>query len=294
MEKHYDIIILGAGNIAQALLELCQNYNVLVLSRNAEQLDVPLNVSKRNWTIGESLPPKVSANTVINCVMPADKTIAKEAVDFAKAALSEKGLYLHLSTIALFTRPDSFPSILKFCGDAYIRTKSFELKYVEHHIPSAKIIFPGIVLGETTTWGKFVSDVKSKSSLVVGGSLKQNAPIIQIEHLASEIINLIDNKDQKDLIFLPHPEDKANPSWEIVLDTKSKIIIKKEYLFFHSKFKELITVLLTSSLFPYRLVKILQSRGKIKTSNQTKILNDNGVLSVTGMTHYYMVCKYVL
>ena len=261
LEKQYDIIILGGGNIAQALLKLCKNYKILVISRNAEQLDVALNVSKKNWTIGEGLPPKVFANTVINCVMPADRNVAKACVDFARAALGKDGLYLHLSTIALFTRPAKFPSFLTFCGDAYIRTKSFELKYVKHSIPAAKIIFPGIVLGETTTWGQFVSKVKRKSTLVVGGSLKQKAPIIQIDHLAFEIMNLINKKDQKELIFLPHPDDVANPSWEAVLDTKNKTIIMSDYLYFSSKLKELVTVLMTSSIFPYRLVKMLQSRG---------------------------------
>ena len=67
-----------------------------------------------------------------------------------------------------------------------------------------------------------------------------------------------------------------------------------DYLYFSSKLKELVTVLMTSSFFPYRLVKKLQSRGKIKTSSQTKILSENDILSVTGMTHYYIVCEYVL
>ena len=51
LQKDYDLVILGAGHIATALIEQCQDLKVCVLSRNTSHIE-KYGVDVVNWTAG--------------------------------------------------------------------------------------------------------------------------------------------------------------------------------------------------------------------------------------------------
>lgn len=294
--KHYDVIILGAGQIAQTILKETREKQVLVLSRTVrDDLDLP-NVSWIKWTAGETqIPTDVQASVVINCIMPTSRQIAHAGIDCGMKLLKTGGRYVHLSTIAVKAKPQNDVGFFGFQGDIYIRIKKDELKYLEKYEIDKLIIYPGIVVGGNTGWDQFFSKIGSSRQIVVGSSLKTIAPLVDISSLASEIFRAAHLKENSGEIFLPDPSHGKLKTWYDLIRTQDQVINVQRYLYFQSKLKNILVKLLNSALVPtsiWELIGSIAKKEKRNSQNEPNKCVDPFV--VTGMTNFYLGCEYVL
>lgn len=294
--KHYDVIILGAGQIAQTILKVSREKQVLVLSRTVrDDLDLP-NVSWIKWTAGETqIPTDVQASVVINCIMPTSRKIAHAGIDCGMKLLKTGGRYVHLSTIAVKAKPQNDVGLFGFEGDIYIRIKKDELKYLEKYEIDKLIIYPGIVVGGNTGWDQFFSKIGSSRQIVVGSSLKTIAPLVDISSLASEIFRAAHLKENSGEIFLPDPSHGKLKTWYDLIRTQDQVINVQRYSYFQSKLKNILVKLLNSALVPtfiWELIGSIAKKEKRNSQNESNKCVDPFV--VTGMTNFYLGCEYVL
>lgn len=301
LAKHYDLVVLGAGEIGKAILEKQRYASVLVISREVGEVIEKYHVDGLNWIAGDgSMPAGFTADAVVNCIMPGSKKAALASVDFALKILKNKGIYVHLSTIAVKTSPNNYPSFLNFEGDGYIRIKKAELKYVKEVAPTARIVFPGIVTGGNTGWDKFFRKVRSHKNIEIGANLNCSAPIISLGDLVDRIFNIIDCENSFDSVFMPNPNSPSLMTWRDFFESSGeKNISEKSYLYFPSIIKNILTIILTSSITPDIFWEMLLSRSKArsrsehkKRSNSNNCISDEDEFKIVGMTNHYVGCRY--
>lgn len=299
MLKHYDIIILGGGQIAQSILQKCTGKKVLILTRDPDKYHQHKEFAYRRWTSGEtSLTENLTADIVINCIMPDSRKVAKLAIDAGIKLVSRNGRYVHLSTIAVFAKHRDKGKADFFAGDIYMRIKRFELKYLQKQTIQKTIIYPGIVVGQNTGWDKFFNKVKASEIVTFGKCLSNPAPIIEISELADGILKTAFNTKITEDVFLPDINDKTLPNWgDYINDIGAKFIIS-DYTYFPSPVKNSIVNIINSVFFPtfaweYAIILKSRRRKTQKTDNTTPSAPVKK-LFVTGMTNFHIGCRHVL
>ena len=296
--KHYDIIILGAGQIAQTIMKESREKQVLVLSRTVhDDLDLP-NVSWIKWIAGETpIPTGMKAGVVINCIMPTSRKIARAAIDCGIKLLETGGRYVHLSTIAVIAKPQNDMKFNSFKGDIYIRIKKDELKYLDKYKVDKLIIYPGIVIGGDTGWDQFFSKVASSRQIIVGSSLKSKAPLIHLHDLASEILRYMHLKSNPNEKFIPDIAHDELRTWEDLICIQNKVVTKGRYDYFQSRIKNKLIVILNSSLVPTffweQISGIMRRKKQIRNTYEAPNECDDTFV-INGMTNFYVGCSYVL
>jgi hypothetical protein len=293
LQKDYDLVILGAGHIATALIVQCQDLKVGVLSRNASHIE-KYGVDVVNWTAGVDKCPKgISAKSVVNCIMPRSKREARGAIDVGNAILAGSGSYVHISSIAVQAVHSNYPKLLRFAGDGYIRTKKFELKYLEKFFPDAQLVYPGIVCGENTVWTQTLRRLNGAKKIIAGGDLNMPAPIVDVDNVAGVLLDCVTQSKESKLIFVPDKRSYGEFLWrDVIGDNKS--IIEKGYIFSQSTLKELIITFLTSSLTPdfvWDFVsKVTAKKGN--DAHKDEGFEDPTNVEISAMTNFYMTCDY--
>lgn len=299
MQKHYDIILLGSGQIAQAILKNCLDKSVLVLSRSPEKIIDRSNFSERKWIAGQSvIPSGVTGDLVINCIMPETRRVSRSVIDCGLKLLSETGRYIHLSTIAVKSKPIDNNPFLGFSGDVYIRVKRYELKYLKTKKANMLIIYPGIVIGGNTGWDKFFAKLQVSETVSFGQSLNSRAPIIKIMDLADDILRASSLETSTIDCFLPDPNEVALPTWGECVQPLCSDITILNYTYFPSKIKNSIVTVLNGILVPTwvweKIHKLSKKNKPEKPLTVQKSKNEEQHINVTGMTNFYIGCKYVL
>lgn len=295
--KHYDLVILGSGSIAQSILRNCKLKNVLVVGRSAQKLEDKFDSETLSWTAGlDDFPLGITANKVVNAIMPTTFAAAKAAVDFALTLVRHPDAYFHLSTIAVFAKPRNNLVRCIFSGDNYIRVKKSELSYIKEIAPSSHIIFPGIVIGESTSWQNFFNSISDKKPFLVGFDVTKRAPVVHINSLGEGVCALLKSANASSEIFFPSFEDPDLPTWQQFLCQFNSDLIIKHYEFFDGFFKNLLAIFFVSKLSPSLLLERLSFRKVSPTPSysevQSKIVKFR--TSASGMTNFYMGCNYVL
>ena len=296
--KHYDIIILGSGQIAQTIMKESREKQILVLSRTVhDDLDLP-NVSWIKWIAGETpIPTGMKAGVVINCIMPTSRKIARAAIDCGIKLLETGGRYVHLSTIAVIAKPQNDMKFISFKGDIYIRIKKDELKYLDKHKVDKLIIYPGIVVGGHTGWDQFFSNVASSRQIIVGSSLKSKAPLIHLSDLASEILRYMHLKSNPNEKFIPDIAQDELRTWEDLICHQNKDVTVERYDYFQSRIKNKLIAILNSSLVPTfvweQISGIMRRKKQIRNTYEAPNECDDTFV-INGMTNFYVGCSYVL
>lgn len=299
MQKHYDIILLGSGQIAQAILEKSSGRSVLVLCRSPEKVRKYGDVDCIPWVAGETaVPLGVTGNIVINCIMPNSRYVSRCGIDAGLSLLSANGRYTHLSTVAVKSKPTVDSWLTGFSGDVYIRVKKYELTYLRAKQVNKLIIYPGIVVGANTGWDKFFAKLKTCETASFGFSLDKPAPIIEIHDLAERVLRASYAEADMFEYFFPDPKREIIPNWEECLRPMCSSLTVDNYTYFPSKMKNAIITLLNSQLVPTWVWE------KISNFNRSKRNSRSGEfekcqpavqdMSVTGMTNFYIGCDYVL
>lgn len=292
-QKRFDLLIFGGGEIARALIENSSGLSICVLSRDCSSLIEKYDIFGVDWVAGRDLPPpNISANKIINCILPANKKTAKAVIKAAKFLADEHTEYVHLSSVAVFASHDNYPKFLRFTGDWYIRVKRFELGYLKLEIPTAIVVYPGIVVGGKTGWQKFLESVNGVNTVITGAKLSIEAPIVTLEELSSVLLGPIKNKVIYNEIFIPEKSDYDKKAWRDVLGCFNYNQDNK-YIFFPTKWKEWILIFMTSNLVPDLIWDIsisFKGKRRIKTSKPGERIHN--VKSITAMTNFYMTCKY--
>jgi len=299
LQEHYDIVILGSGQIAQALLDAAKSEKILVLGRSVHKLSGRDQIDALDWVCGEAeTPDNVTADVVINCIMPQTKKVALKGIDCGTAIAGTKGTYIHLSSIAALAQPKDSGGALKFQGDSYIRIKKAERTYLSTFGGKILTIFPGIVVGNRTGWDGFFSQIANAQRVTVGVPLNNKAPVIALSDLAEGILDASLNAKGSGKKFLPDLTDESLPTWEEYLLTHCPEISVSRYGYFPSKVKNSLLVLLNSHLVPnfaweiIGLVRLKRSMQTSKVSHTSQPKEEH--IFVTGMTNFYLGCDYVL
>jgi hypothetical protein len=293
LEKHYELVILGAGEIAKAILANSKGKKTLIISRKTEKITKNFDVEGLDWDGSkDEMPSNITANVVVNCILPSSKQVAYAGVNLARIITKNDGVYIHLSTIALFSRPRRFPRLIKFIGDGYIRIKRAELNYVSKICPKARIVVPGIVIGGNTGWDKFLERTKSAKTITIGTNLTNRAPVVELGELANKIENIISNGFDGVRVFVPLPDKSDLPKWEDLISNKDKIIVEKSYDFFPDIIRNTITLLLTSNFVP----DIVWDRFLLSNlKSKSDVVDNNAEIqqySISGMTNFYIGSIY--
>lgn len=299
MQKHYDIILLGAGQIAQAILRNSLNKRVLVLCRRPETLSKFENIDCVTWIAGETdVPLGVSGDLVINCIMPGTRRVSRSGIDTGVALLSSTGRYSHISTVAVKARPAGNILSIGFSGDVYIRVKKYELAYLKNKRVNKLIVYPGIVVGANTGWDKFFASLASCETASFGFPLSNRAPIIDIQDLAKDVLRASSLETDIDECFLPDLKGNTLLTWEDCIRPLCCSFTVSSYTYFPSKIKNTIVSLLNSILVPTwvweKLSKFNKRKRHKQHPNSQKYENEVQNLNVTGMTNFYLGCHYVL
>jgi hypothetical protein len=294
LEKYYEIVVLGAGQIAQAVISHFKGKKILVISRHTEKVQEKYSIDGLNWTAGDSAPPSdISADIVINCIMPASKRASLAGIKLASRIRRDGGIYVHLSTIALKTIPRNYPRFLKFSGDIYMRIKRAELEYLRVIIPDVRIVYPGIVLGAATSWDKFFARLENTTKIVTGADLNLTAPIVLLPDLANVIGRTITIGQDGQETFCPSPTETGLPTWRELIVSRGIQVVQKSYLFFPSRVKNAVTVILTSTITPYfiweKILTHFKKRSPAKDPSQSNVAK---ALVINGMTNFYIGCRY--
>lgn len=299
MQKHYDIILLGSGQIAQAILEKSFGRRVLVLCRSPEKVKKREDVDSIPWVAGETaVPLGVTGDLVINCIMPSTRRVARNGIDTGLKLLGANGRYAHLSTIAVKSKPAVNNWLVGFYGDVYIRVKKYELEYLKNKQVNKLIVYPGIVVGENTGWDKFFTKLKNCKTASFGFSLDKPAPIIKIQDLAEGILHTLSLETNVIECFFPDPKIDILQTWEECLRPLCSTLTVSNYTYFPSKVKNAIVTLLNSNLVPTwiweKISNLNMSKRHTKHRNVGKCDGALQHINVTGMTNFYIGCDYVL
>ena len=299
MQKHYDIILLGSGQIAQAILEKSLGKRVLVLCRSPEQVGKYQDVACMKWVAGETaVPLGVTGSLVINCIMPSSRRVSRCGINAGLSLLSTNGRYTHLSTIAVKSKPSVDSWLSGFSGDVYIRVKKYELAYLRTKQVNKLIIYPGIVVGANTGWDKFFAKLKSCKTASFGSPLDKRAPIVDINDLAEDVLRASFLETDMIECFFPDPKKDVLPNWEEYLRSLCSNLTVSNYTYFPSKMKNAIVTFLNSNLVPTWVWEKISNLKVSKTNSKSRNFEkcDGAVqhLSVTGMTNFYIGCDHVL
>lgn len=299
MQKHYDIILLGSGQIAQAILEKSSGRRVLVLCRSHEKVRKHEGVDCIQFVAGETaVPLGVTGDLVINCIMPSSRYVARCGIDAALSLLSNSGRYIHLSTIAVKSKPTLESWFLGFSGDVYIRVKKYELTYLRAKQVNKLIIYPGIVIGANTGWDQFFTKMKACKTASFGFALDKPAPIIEIQDLAERILRASSVEADIFECFFPDPKKDVLPNWEECLRPMCSSLMIYNYTYFPSKMKNALVTLLNSQLVPTwvweKISNFNMSKKDSKSHDFEKCEDSVKDMSVTGMTNFYIGCDHVL
>ena len=293
LQKDYDLVILGAGHIATALIEQCQDLKVCVLSRNTSHIE-KYGVDVVNWTAGKDKCPKgISARSVVNCIMPRSKCEARSAINIGNSILPDGGSYIHVSSIAVNASHPSYPKLLRFVGDGYIRVKKYEIKYLNKFFPDAQLVYPGIVCGKNTIWTQTLKRLTGAKKIIAGGDLNMPVPIVDVDNVAKVLLDCVTQSKESKPIFVPEKSSYGEFLWrDVVGDNKS--IIEKAYIFSQSTLKELIITVLTSSLTPDFVWDFVSKVTAKKGNDAQKVegFEDPTNVEISAMTHFYMTCDY--
>jgi len=288
---HYKFVIIGAGEIARAVITELREKDTLVISRKTDSFVREFGILGLNWTAGiDRLPDNITGDVVVNCIMPKSKKVAFAAISLAQKITGSVGIYVHLSTIALKSYPRYYPRFIRFIGDGYIRIKRAELNLLQKKIPSARVCFPGIVVGGETNWDKFFLKITSSKNIFVGVSLDALAPLIKLNDLASQIVATIESGIDGEEVLMPCPNKKTLPTWNEIICQNSKCQTKTDYLFFPSRIKNILTIILTSSLIPDFVWGILVRFNSSGKRSRSKDSSED--ILISGMTNYYIGCEY--
>ena len=291
--KFYDLIVLGSGEIAKAVIKQFNCKNTLVISRSVDNLPQDLRASVLEWDAEKSpFPAHIAGGLVINCVLPESKLAASRLIDYASLLTKNSGIYIHLSTIALYSFPKEFPLGLKFRGDWYIRIKRYEMQYLKKKLPKARVVIPGVVIGGDTSWDKFLIRVASSKFLTIGTSLDSGAPIISLAELAKVIFGVFQNGTDGNYIYAPNIDDSLRTWREFFLARNIKFS-QTSYLFYPSKIKNLFIIILTSNLTPDFLWGWINFFAKKHNIDRTDVSSEDNLI-VTGMTNFYIGATYNL
>ena len=299
MQKHYDIILLGSGQIAQAILEKSFGRRVLVLCRSPEKVRKHEDVDCIPWVAGETaVPLGVTGDLVINCIMPGSRYVSGCGIDAGLSLLSTNGRYTHLSTIAVKSKPTVDSWLIGFSGDVYIRVKKYELTYLRAKQVNKLIIYPGIVVGANTGWDKFFTKLKTCKTASFGFSLDKPAPIIEIRDLAEGILRASSVKTDVNECFFPDPKMDVLANWEECLRPMCSSLTVSNYTYFPSKMKNAIVTLLNSELVPTWVWEKISNLNMSERNSRSREFEKCEVavqhMNVTGMTNFYIGCDYVL
>jgi len=299
LQKHYDIILLGSGQIAQAILEKSLGKRVLVLCRSPEQVGKYQDVACMKWVAGETaVPLGVTGSLVINCIMPSSRRVSRCGINAGLSLLSTNGRYTHLSTIAVKSKPSVDSWLSGFSGDVYIRVKKYELTYLRAKQVNKLIIYPGIVVGANTGWDKFFTRLKTCKTASFGFSLDKPAPIIEIRDLAEGILRASSVKTDVNECFFPDPKMDVLANWEECLRPMCSSLTVSNYTYFPSKMKNAIVTLLNSELVPTWVWEKISNLNMSKRNSRSREFEKCEVavqhMNVTGMTNFYIGCDYVL
>ena len=292
--NHYDLILLGAGQIARSVIKACPDLAICVLSRDTSEISRDFGVACINWEAGAGkVPINLSASAVINCVLPQSKTQARAAIDAAISFVGEEGHYVHISSIAVNANHASFPNWLGFAGDGYIRIKKFERDYLHKNYPLVRIVYPGIVCGGETGWDKTLSGLRFATDIVAGAELNAPAPLTSLEILSGVLRTYALERGSGNEVFVPLKEHYMDKTWRDVIGEK-KYHSSKPYIFFPSLWKEWSMIILTSRLTPDFVWSWLNAG-----LQKLKSRHENGSPSVSGkrhtlvaMTNFYITCHY--
>ena len=299
MQKHYDIILLGSGQIAQAILEKSFGRRVLVLCRSPEKVKKRKDVDSIPWVAGETaVPLGVTGDLVINCIMPSTRRVARNGIDTGLKLLGANGRYAHLSTVAVKSKPAVNNWLVGFLGDGYIRIKKYELEYLKNKRVNKLIVYPGIVVGANTGWDKFFTKLKTCKTASLGFSLEKPAPIIDIHDLAKGILRKSPSETDMIECFFPDPKIDVLQNWEEYLQLFCPSLTVSNYTYFPSRMKNAIVTVLNSHFVPTwvweKISNFIKTKRNVKPRNFEKCDGAVQHVSVTGMTNFYIGCDYVL
>ena len=294
LRTHFDLIILGAGQIATAIVKANRNLTICVLSRNTKKISRVSGVVGIDWEIGTGEPPtNICASTVINCMLPRTKKQARAAIDNAMKYIVDKRAYVHLSSIAVNAYHHLYPKHLNFSGDWYIRIKKYELKYLQNNYPGARIAYPGIVCGGNTVWENTLGTMRLAKTIESGSELEVPAPITNLNDLGAVLLNYAIADGSSHSLFEPQKEQYANLSWQDTIG-KRQYLISRRYIFFPSYWKEFLMILLTSSLTPDFVWSVIGAALNLKTKKKSPENRriDKQYIRAVAMTNFYMTCYY--
>lgn len=297
----FDVAIIGNGAIATALKDTMGGRRVAIISRSARGLSNDAYTKFFAWDGNDpdaSVKNKVRAKTVIYAVLPVSRRVAREAISLGHSILAPDGLYVHLSTIAIKTKPSNKNAApFGFAGDGYIRLKRYEIKVVNRLLPEALVLYPGVVDGPGSGWGRFFNRLEYTDLVDVGTDVDKPAPIISLANLAHQISDSIEKHSHgKDFpVLLPDPRDSNLPTWRDLFERYNVKIEKKSYNYFPSLVKDWAVKFAVSPFVPFWVWEWIGARreevGVSRVSQQTVV---GRRLSITAMTSHYIGCDYVL
>lgn len=282
-----DIAVIGASSvIAQDFIKLARNSgkNVIEVTSRIEP-NSPDNVVI--WDYKTDLPILIKEASKI--VVFSKFSSLKDcyiAVKKIKSAFSNDIEIYNISSVAVISKPRSLIARLLFKGDDYIRMKKFADKQFQANFNNVYKIYPGLITNNTKLgWEKFLINLSQYDVIYGLDNINTKSNIITLDLFSESLLNYIFLTGEKKLKKIIIPDKSVQ--WSDILKDK-KLQKSNGNIFFDSRIKNLIFIIITSRLIPdfisLSIFNLLRKNLKRNSYNT----NNSLLLNIDGMTRFYI------